>query len=439
MFKISLAFLLMFTLGQLSHASDLKEIDHNKRASLGNKQTALYLSSKELENKKLQSKKLQAIPKENTLSNLCPIKNEMLNQNLVSDLKLRKDAIKKKEGAFEKIKSAFNYVNSKKYTIHTPFIKPLNKEIAILSPVEPEEHSPLVAKFFKKNLKPYINEKRSLDRLGSIKDLLDKLKEKDDHNYDIPILTKYYGGAQVVNEQGEEEGILLLGKAKGKPLKKIQDNLSILKFTEIDTIYNAIGKQMGGLDALICSNMKVENNGLLKVLHHPDSHSDNFFYDYNDGKLYWIDLAGIKYSFVDKESPIRGKRLGHSFEGYGFLKPLIDNIKSNLLITTDRKIDGAVAHSIKCHLQAITSFFAGYLSQMDKSKDGDVINFRKGVLNDYKDIVNTKIKTPINKKIQSIFKEYEFGADISEHTRLAFELNDFLIEVEKVIPVKILD
>lgn len=334
--------------------------------------------------------------------------------------KIKEEARSKLKGVFEDINKSKerNVSEIEEYTVHTP-VKPFDsayvKEIIHLSPIVTSNDCPLVAKVFK-DLEKYTSEKSKLEKLVNIMELVNKLRINCHKS--LPILTEYKGGG-VVNSNGTQQGVVLLEKAKGIELGGLIKRISRGKLEEIDTIFKTIGEQMGALDALICKSKKNENEEGCYRLTHGDSHAGNFFYDKDTKQFYWIDLEGVRFSPIFNHMPIYGGGQ-HDDGGYKFVVGDIEDRggivrKSVVTNLVDDYVFGnfmgkrisleELNKGVMNHVRALTSFFVGYLSQMDDETDQDIPKIRKGVINGYQEELKKKIITPIKASISSLMKE----------------------------------
>ena len=137
---------------------------------------------------------------------------------------------------------------------------------------------PLVAKVFKFS-EDFVKENNQMKIEDAYIEVINELRVTC--NYPLPIITRRQGDIVV-----ENVGVILMEKAKGKPLSEIFQTLESLDDHKIKEIFNNVGAQFGALDNLMYTNKN-------EVLFHSDGHLGNFVYDEKKNQLYWIDIAGL--------------------------------------------------------------------------------------------------------------------------------------------------
>lgn len=245
-------------------------------------------------------------------------------------------------------------------------------------------------------------EATGFEKVASYIETLTKLRETYNMKDPIPLLVEYKGGAEVINSDGKNSGIVLLKKAKGEPLHEIYQTLETMEIEKIGDIFRTIGEQMGSLDRLCC---KIEmKNETYQRLQHNDSHSGNFFYDAEGKQFYWIDTADVSFVPIDKEYPFSDPENGEN-SGYRFI---FEDLVDTLLYETiyDNNFFGK-------GIGALTEFFQGYLEKMDDKKDLLICEIRKGVMREYHGIL-AKLKEGIKVAIESQTKEDYDVSDLEE-------------------------
>lgn len=184
--------------------------------------------------------------------------------------------------AIHKFREKGKYGNLKKIT---PFDPQSTYAKSIIFLKSSEKTCPLVIKIFK-DIKSYHKEKKQLKETILYIRLVNKLGANCP--YTLPKIMEYKGSTVVNNE-----GSVLLTKAKGKTLKEFIKKTSIYDNEKLKDVFFQTGYQLGTLNGLFFKKNDKE------ILFHPDDNSRNYIYDIKKKQLYMIDTAGMKIKKVN--------------------------------------------------------------------------------------------------------------------------------------------
>jgi hypothetical protein len=221
-----------------------------------------------------------------------------------------------------------------------------SKEVLLVT--DPEKGD-LAIKVFD-NLGKYQNEVDEFKISGSIAHQVQTLNTE---HKKIPIITSIISSVKL-----DTTGIIILPQAKGDELQVIIDNLNKMNDEDIKHIFNNIGQQTSNLDALLVEKHE------RKILIHPDSHPDNFIYNRDENKFYWIDTANITYKIYGDKCTLNAFYRFIAAIARGILRTEISYDEHlnhiDIINGNDQHQITKLVNTIEKRLLALKSLFTGY-------------------------------------------------------------------------------
>lgn len=164
---------------------------------------------------------------------------------------------------------------------------------------------------------------------------------RQNSNIAIPIIIQLKKAVVFRNPNGGDDiGVFLLEKARGKSLDDYIKHINGMTDDEIKTVFSNTGEQFGSLDSLMFAKGNT-------TLQHSDSFGSNIFYDGKTNQVYWIDIAG--------KGGLASIRKANGLEDLIFL--------NNLYIKTCNEIEFNEGKGALKLIKAIHYFVQGYYNK----------------------------------------------------------------------------
>lgn len=261
----------------------------------------------------------------------------------------------------------------------------------------------LVFKLFKEK-RTYEVDSAKVEDANEIIEHLNELSLSNKENMPIVI------GVEKCVEIGGQ-GLFVQSKAIGESLKDIIDRIEKKKESEfgymnneeILDIFNDVGIKLGVLDKIYYQSNE--------QLCHPDSHLDNFIYDKENKRLYWIDTIGLKCQKIDNNNYLM-RYTFMSREIRENIVRLIDRLEN--FMSEPEKFKDSIrdyTNKIRNYLLIVRYIYIGYISQLpDELKEQAKDNYTKLFLrSDVLGPLNTSILYPYHEEEETNFSLYQSG------------------------------